>query len=284
MKYLKLSWLFSVILISLVTFNLQAKVTAKKATGMPKIIKKASPKLSKPRPDDYYKPAKINTEVGQFEIEFIILPKDKFTMITDTADSIDCADNCAAKPLADYVKENQALVGIHGAYFCPPDYSQCAGKINSYNAPVYNSRLKTLINPKKRKFHEGPILSQSNNGEMAFYHRSKELKDFSEVFSAIANNPSLVEYGLVVANQEPLDEKQATVKSFRGGIGYNDQSIFVVIAKAATVPDLAHIFKSLGANFALNLDGGGSSALYYKGKYLTGPGRKLPSAVVFKPK
>lgn len=44
--------------------------------------------------------------------------------------------------------------------------------------------------------------------------------------------------------------------------------------------DLAHVFKSLGATHALNLDGGGSVALWFGG-YKVGPGRSLPNAVIF---
>ncbi len=44
--------------------------------------------------------------------------------------------------------------------------------------------------------------------------------------------------------------------------------------------DAAYVMKALGAKDALNLDGGGSSALYLNGSYLVGPGRSLPNAIV----
>jgi len=43
----------------------------------------------------------------------------------------------------------------------------------------------------------------------------------------------------------------------------------------------AHVFKSLGATGALNLDTGGSAALYNSGRYVVGPGRDLPNAIIF---
>jgi len=46
--------------------------------------------------------------------------------------------------------------------------------------------------------------------------------------------------------------------------------------------DLAGIFISLGATDALNLDGGGSVALYENGRYKAGPGRSLPNAIIVK--
>ena len=57
---------------------------------------------------------------------------------------------------------------------------------------------------------------------------------------------------------------------------------FLIIANSATVIDLANIMQALGMEQALNLDGGGSSALYYQGEYKVGPGRQLPNAIIFK--
>jgi exopolysaccharide biosynthesis protein len=54
------------------------------------------------------------------------------------------------------------------------------------------------------------------------------------------------------------------------------------MTRGATVPDTGYVFKALGADYALNLDGGGSSALYFGG-YKVGPGRNLPNAIVFTP-
>ncbi|MEK7084779.1 MAG: phosphodiester glycosidase family protein, partial [Patescibacteria group bacterium] len=63
-----------------------------------------------------------------------------------------------------------------------------------------------------------------------------------------------------------------------------DDYIILIVARAATVPDLAYIFQHVGADFAMNLDGGGSVALSMDGSYRVGPGRLLPNAIVFVPK
>ncbi|WP_233432483.1 MULTISPECIES: phosphodiester glycosidase family protein [Thermoanaerobacterium] len=39
--------------------------------------------------------------------------------------------------------------------------------------------------------------------------------------------------------------------------------------------------KDLGAYDAMNLDGGASSGIYFKGEYLTKPGRDLSNALIF---
>jgi len=60
--------------------------------------------------------------------------------------------------------------------------------------------------------------------------------------------------------------------------------VYAVIARGATVPDLASVMEALGVTTALNLDGGGSSALFWNGAYKVGPGRLLPTAIIFKAK
>jgi len=87
-----------------------------------------------------------------------------------------------------------------------------------------------------------------------------------------------------VKSEPRLEDAQRTVKGTRGGFGFNQDKFFLVIAKKATVIDLADIMLALGATDALNLDGGGSAALLYGGTYKIGPGRLLPNAIVFVPK
>jgi exopolysaccharide biosynthesis protein len=54
-----------------------------------------------------------------------------------------------------------------------------------------------------------------------------------------------------------------------------------VIAQNSTIPDLADIMQIIDVDYALNLDGGYSSALWYNDEYMVGPGRDIPNAIVF---
>jgi exopolysaccharide biosynthesis protein len=44
--------------------------------------------------------------------------------------------------------------------------------------------------------------------------------------------------------------------------------------------DTAYVLQALGARDALNLDGGGTAAMWIGGGYKVGPGRLLPNAIV----
>ncbi|MBI4407415.1 MAG: phosphodiester glycosidase family protein [Candidatus Kerfeldbacteria bacterium] len=226
---------------------------------------------------------------GSFDVEVITLKRSAFTMVTDTGNTSDCSGGCAAKSLASYVQENNGTFGIHGTYFCPPDYASCAGQTNSFLPPVFNSAADVMINADKLPFHAGPMIAVGANDEYYYFHRTIDfgysVEEFesehnTQLVAAIANYPALVENGSVIVESESTDSKQQAV-GVRGAIGYNDDNVFLVVAHSASVIDMGYIMDSLGANWAINLDGGGSAALYAEGSYLYGPGRELPNAIIF---
>lgn len=235
----------------------------------------------------------VPTSQGNFSVKVVELSRAQFRMITDTGDLVDCSGGCQAKSLNDYIGENGGTIGIHGTYFCPPDYPECLGKEYSYFPPVYNSEAGVMINEGKLRFHDGPLIAADTAGKLYYYHRAKDfgstVTDFEtankvKLGAEIANYPSLVENGQIVVFGETMDDKQRTLKGTRGAIGFNGQYVFLVIGGAATVPDMAYVLQALGATDAMNLDGGGSAAMIYNGIYVAGPGRLLPNAVVFKTK
>lgn len=236
----------------------------------------------------------VATSSGSFATEVVKLRRDRFKMLTVAAETADCANGCAAKPLLAYAQERGAAIGIHGTYFCPPDYADCATKVNTFLWPFFDSPSRVMRNASSLPVHEGPMLAQTSDGNYRFFHRTKDFGSSVAAFenanattldAAVSNYPSLVENGaLVVENESRLDDGMRTVKGTRGGIGVDGRFAYLVIAKSATVVDLGRVFQAIGATDALNLDGGGSAALLFDGKYVTGPGRQLPNAIVFAPR
>ena len=210
-------------------------------------------------------------------------------MITDTANDNNCGNDCPTKSLSNYVSANGGFAGINGTYFCPPDYSECASKKNSFDFTVFNSRLNKWINQYNLSWNDRSMIYQDENG----LHFLKSAKDAhsndmwgvwfnpttSHPKALIVNSPGLLDNGNVIADQFPLTDKQKS-KGTKGGIGFKGNTVYLVIAKNAGMVDFAYVFKTLGTTNALNLDGGGSSALWL-GRYMVGPGRSLPNAIVF---
>lgn len=241
-----------------------------------------------------YEYTKVKTERGVFTVDIvkIDLSDPKLKIITDTADSETCKNNCKAKPLADYIFSAKAFAGINGTYFCSS--SNCVA--NYYFFPVYNTAKKVLINEDQLKYWTtGPMMVFDTNNKFYYFKDSRDFKSVADfetkngvtLQAAMGNKPRLVEEGKNALIEWELDNGQKTGKYWRNGIGYQDNGtgghglIYLVIARSATVDDLAVIMKELKMDYALNLDGGSSAALFYNDEYMAGPGRNIPNALMF---
>ena len=220
----------------------------------------------------------VDTERGRFTAYVIKIPLRDVKVKTVSASSGSCKDNCSTKSLAEYVKDSGGFAGMNGSYFCPPDYSSCSGKVNSTDFGIYDSN--------EGKWEHKDALSWSKTGLITFNGTSasfyKKSTDYGGggVTAGISNYPSMLKDGEIVINDGDLSSYQKDVKGLRGVIGVGGENLYLVIVNGATVRDAAYVVRTLGAKNALNLDGGGSSAMYINGKYVVGPGRSLPNAIV----
>lgn len=121
------------------------------------------------------------------------------------------------------------------------------------------------------------MIYQENSGKYVYRQNAGRVDG---IRAAIVNYPGILNDGHITVEPSSLSVKQSS-KGTKGGIGFNDSNIFLVVAYNVDMHDFANVFKALGAKYALNLDGGGSIALY-NGGYKAGPGRQLPNAIVFK--
>lgn len=234
----------------------------------------------------------LTTANGNFFVSVVALKKDAFTLITQVAQGSDCETDCAAQSLADYAVAQDAEIGINGTYFCPPDYADCASKTYSFLPPVYDANTDKLINEDTMSFHNRPMIAALEDGQLMYFHRDEDfgvsLEAFedeigSKVTGVIGSWPSLIEDGQIIVDNEP-QEATFSNKGRRDGIGWNENYIYLISVSSASMNDLAAVFQTLGVDYAMNLDGGGSAALYYDSHYEIGPGRLLPNAIVFKKK
>lgn len=227
-----------------------------------------------------YSTITVATEKGNFSASVLSIDLNSARMITDTGNDGDCADNCTVLPLSDYVARNGGFAGVNGTYFCPSSYPECASKKDSYDFPVYNTRLNHWINGGNLFWNSRAIVYFDGSGA----HYMQNANGFGGGLSAgVVNYPGLLDNGNVQIddNQSGLSDKQRAVGT-KVGIGVRGtKNVMVVIARNVNMQQFAYVFKSLGATGALNLDTGGSTALYYNGRYMAGPGRNIPNAIIF---
>lgn len=223
----------------------------------------------------------VTTPRGNFSFTCVGGLKSNTKIMTDSASDSDCKDNCPALPLHEYAAKNGAYAAINGMYFCPPDYPQCADKKNSFDTLFFISRLKTYLNSGNNVYSTLPWLAIESNGNSLFYDQTLKWGRDTGIQAGTAGNPLLIKDKNMVADEGKLDDKQRNTKSNRGAIVEAGSLIYACTVTKATVMDSAYVYQTLGADNAMNIDGGGSTALWFNGRYIFGPGRNLPTAILF---
>ncbi|KKQ85519.1 MAG: Cna B domain protein [Candidatus Daviesbacteria bacterium GW2011_GWF2_38_7] len=210
----------------------------------------------------------VNAEGQNYKVDIIAADLNTTKVIVDTASESDCSNNCPVMPLGDYVGRNGAYAGINGSFFCPPEYSSCSGKTNSFDTLVMNKN-KRYFNSDNNVYSNIPaaIFSQ---GSARFVGRSLEWGRDTSPDSVIANYPLLITGGNINFTENPSEPK----------FGQKGPRTFIGVIYGATMGESAKVLKALDMGDALNLDEGGSTALWHGG-YKVGPGRNIPNAVLF---
>jgi hypothetical protein len=204
------------------------------------------------------------------------------------------ADKFQAKSLADYVFSNDGLAGLTGTYFCT---APSCGGLNYYFFPVYDSLKEEFINEDQLKYWTtGPLVAFDMNNRFYYFKDSRDFKsqvDFESSYgvklqAAIGNKPRILEQGMNVLIDWEVDTGQMDSRHRRNALAYREDEnnlgqgkIYLISLAPVSLNELVLVLQYLGLDYALNIDGGHSSALIYNDEYMLGPGRNIPNAIVF---
>ncbi|MBI4079097.1 MAG: phosphodiester glycosidase family protein [Candidatus Levybacteria bacterium] len=227
-------------------------------------------------PGSGYNRQQVKTDIGTFLVDIISADLSSTKVIVDTASDGDCQDNCPTLPLATYVSRNGAFAGVNGSYFCPAEYPSCVGKTNSFDTLLMNKN-KVYFNSDNNVYSTVPAVI-FGGGWVRFVGRSLEWGRDTGIDSMIANQP-LVLAGNNVAFGGDGDPKKGS-KGSRSFVANKGNTVYIGVVHNATVAEVGYALKGLGLDNGLNLDSGGSTALW-SGGYKAGPGRNIPNAVLF---
>jgi hypothetical protein len=227
-------------------------------------------------PGSGYSRQSVSSEAGTNMVDIIAADISATRVIVDTASNETCTKDCPVLSLADYAARSGAYAGVNGSYFCPSDYPSCAEKKNSFDTLLMNKN-KVYFNSDNNKYSVVPAVIFGGS-YVRFVGQSLEWGRDTGIDSMIANQPLLVAGGNVVfgGNDDP---KMGSMGS-RAFVANRGNTVYIGVVHNVSVAGMARVLKALGMENALNLDSGGSIALW-SGSYKIGPGRNIPNAILF---
>ena len=164
--------------------------------------------------------------------------------------------------------DNNAILAINGDYY----------GANSTGYVIRNGVV-----------YRDTVRENSNNGDLAIYKDGSFKIIYEDQISAeqlvkdgvvnlLAFGPALVENGeIAVGTNEEVG--QAMASNPRTAIGIIDENHYIIVvsdgrtseSKGLSLYQMAEVMKSYGVKTAYNLDGGGSSTLYFNGQVINKP-------------
>lgn len=251
----------------------EARLAAAAATAIPANVPASN---AAPSSGAYSRQKVVAPDAGEFLVDIIAGDLSSTRVIVDTASDSDCANNCPVLPLGTYAARRGAYAGVNGSYFCPATYPTCAGKTNSFDL--------LLMNVNKVWFNSANNVYSTNPGVVFEGSRANFVGAVSSVGrdtgidGMISNYPLLMHSGNVTFGGDD-DPKKGSLGN-RSFVARKGNTVYIGVVRNATVAQAARVMKAMGMEDALNLDDGGSTALWYGG-YKVGPGRDLPNVILF---
>ena len=176
--------------------------------------------------------------------------------------------------------DNNAILAVNGDY-----YGASSTGYVIRNGVVYRDTVR----------------EDSSNGDLAIYKDGSFKVIYEDQISAeqlvndgvvnlLAFGPALVENGEIAVDTN-TEVGQAMASNPRTAIGIIDENHYIIVvsdgrtseSEGLSLYQLAEVMKSYGAKTAYNLDGGGSSTLYFNGQVINKPttgGNKISERAV----
>lgn len=192
----------------------------------------------------------------------------------------------ATSSVGSIASKNGATAAINGTYFdaytsnpYKPPYNTLITNGVLRNAAGFGTTLgfdsfgNYMLDRVKWSIRNGP----RNTNTPEFWLSAKEV---------MGCGPTLMKDGdicLNVRGEGFKDPRIVRASALRSAVGLTANRQIIFVTCTGTIKQLAQVMKGLGAIDAMNLDGGESSAMWCRGKYVTGPGRNVSNALLLVP-
>jgi|GEM_PF-3337489 len=183
------------------------------------------------------------------------------------------AKNFPAAPesFENMVAREEPVAAINGNFFCKRTYKP-VGDVVINGELVHFGGLGTAMG-----------ITADNSVEFIQVEKYRHM-NWKRYKTVISCGPKLVEDGRIVINAraEGFKDPNLFIPRNRSAVGvtWDRNLLFVTVNSGIMFDDLAQVMKDLGCKDAMNLDGGSSSGLYYKGQTLSSPSGPLPDILV----
>lgn len=176
-----------------------------------------------------------------------------------------------AESFASMVARSRPTVAVNGAYFSKADLKPI-GDIVVDGVQVHKGMMGTAL-----------AVRHGNDVEIRRV-RWGHAEDWSAYETVLACGPMLVSTGQpdVLPEAEGFRDPRIMAPTPRMGVGLTASRELLIVNALAPIGfgKWADIMAALGCTDALNLDAGASLAMYYRGKTLATPGRKLTNLLL----
>lgn len=177
----------------------------------------------------------------------------------------------APEKFENIIKREEPVAAINGNFFCKKTFKP-VGDLVINGDLVYFGGVGTAMG-----------IAADNKVEFIKVDKDRHI-NWDKYKAVISCGPRLIEDGAIVLNARAEGFTDPNLFAARNrsavGITKDKQLLFVTIDSPVYFEDLALVMKDLGCRDAMNLDGGGSSGLYYRGDMIKNPSTPLPDAIV----
>ena len=176
-----------------------------------------------------------------------------------------------AESFSSLIRRTKPVAAINGTFFGTRNLSP-VGDIVVVGRPVYFGRL-------------GMGLAVRASGRAEFVNlETGRIRGWEGYRSVVCAGPRLIMDGQFVLDPrtEGFRDPHVLGSARRSALALtkDNRLLLVTTTGSVTLGRLARALRSLGARWAINLDGGTSSGLYYRGKFVTSPGRSLTNWIL----
>lgn len=177
-----------------------------------------------------------------------------------------------SRTFAGFIQETQPLAAITGTFF------------DTATGSIICNLVRDGQLLEQGRFGHTFALNQKNEANWLFTAgKAGWRRDWKDCEFAVSSGPTLVRKGQLALDpwSEGFSDPGLFRQASRTGLAttQNHQLLLVSVNSKITLGRFARIMRALGAQDAINLDGGSSTALYARGQYLSQPGRRLTNVL-----